>query len=121
MWLSIDSFILRGRLNSIISITHVGTNSTGRSQSVQEEQSEILGMWKDNNEIIDIDFQISNTDQISELISLPSLDGRRERKKDGVRETEDECKKGDCYFETGNSSCALRNRRYSLPAIYTDF
>ena len=26
-----------------------------------------------------------------------------------------------CYFETGNSSCALQNRRYSLPAIYTDF
>lgn len=121
MWLSIDSFIPRGRLNSIISITHVGTNSTGRSQSVQEEQSKILGMWKDNNETINIDFQISNTNQISELISLPSLDGRRERKKEGVREREDEYKKGDCYFETGNSSCALWNRWYSLPAIYTDF
>lgn len=74
---------------------------------MQEEQSKILGMWKDNNEIINIDFQISNTNQISELISLPSLDGRRERKKEGVREREDEYKKGDCYFETENSSCAL--------------
>lgn len=86
MYNSIDSFILRGRLNFIISITHVGTNSTGRSQSVQEEQYEVLGMWKDNNEIINIDFQISNANQISELISLPSLDGKERAKEGGSKE-----------------------------------
>ena len=37
---------------------------------MHEEQSEVLGMWKDDNEIINIDFQISNTNQISELISF---------------------------------------------------